>query len=250
MNTVFDTATRIATPIALAGFLAASFFLLMRTLIRKDIFPQLHTGHAKEIIEKIIDRFFILSLVAMVLGFAGYITAMIFKPLSNPSPSDTLHQGKRDSSPVFLDDSEPQPQPPASAPASSFVNVPAQRPAQVRVALTSPMPDDLYSIPGLKEAVDAIAPTIRECFADYTPSKTTTAVFDVNVLEVAGGNAEPLNRISVNFPNDTGLPNAEVEKMKNVICSAAFPTPKANGTNDMPADYGFKLTLTFVPSGN
>jgi hypothetical protein len=66
-------ATKISTPLALGGFSAAIFFFILRQLIEKNIFPALNKQASSEVIKIIIDRLFILALVAMVLGFAGYV---------------------------------------------------------------------------------------------------------------------------------------------------------------------------------
>lgn len=73
MQGLFEIAARISTPLALAGFFAAAFFFIIRAIIAKNIFPTLTRQLSGDIIKLIIDRFFILSLVAMVLGFAGFV---------------------------------------------------------------------------------------------------------------------------------------------------------------------------------
>lgn len=57
----------------LAGFLAASFFFIARQIIKAGIFPQLTRQLSGDIIKIIIERLFILSLIAMILGFIGFI---------------------------------------------------------------------------------------------------------------------------------------------------------------------------------
>ncbi|CAN2041330.1 hypothetical protein GMMP15_390035 [Candidatus Magnetomoraceae bacterium gMMP-15] len=74
MEKIFSIATNIAAPLALSGFSSAAFFLILKELIKeKNIFPVLAKKNASEIIKLIIVSSFILSLVAMILGFVGYI---------------------------------------------------------------------------------------------------------------------------------------------------------------------------------
>lgn len=80
MHEIFELASRISTPLALGGFVAAVLFFIFRQILKKNIFPSLTRSASAEVIKVIIDRLFVLALVAMVLGFAGYIL---------PKPSQT-----------------------------------------------------------------------------------------------------------------------------------------------------------------
>ncbi|WP_147394154.1 hypothetical protein [Paraburkholderia sp. BL23I1N1] len=72
MDSIFDIATSVSTPLALGGFLAAVVFFIFRQVIAKDIFPQLTDVLGADIIRRIIDRLFILALVTTVLGIGAY----------------------------------------------------------------------------------------------------------------------------------------------------------------------------------
>lgn len=73
MQEVFEIASKVSTPLALGGFVFAVLFFIFRQILKKDIFTTLAKSASAEIIKTVIDRLFILALVAMVLGFAGYI---------------------------------------------------------------------------------------------------------------------------------------------------------------------------------
>jgi len=79
MNNIFDIAVNIATPLALAGLLCAAFFLILKQIINKNLFPILTKQLSSKIIIIVINRLFILSLIAMILGFIGYILPMIIE---------------------------------------------------------------------------------------------------------------------------------------------------------------------------
>ena len=85
MQSVLDIATRVSTPLMLAGFLAAAFFLTLRQIIAKNIFPRLAQQLGGKILLVIINRLFVLALVAMILGFGGYILGTLY-------PSRTVAQ--------------------------------------------------------------------------------------------------------------------------------------------------------------
>jgi predicted PurR-regulated permease PerM len=75
VTSIFDIATHISTPLMLAGFLAAAFFLIARQLLAKNFFSKLTADSSAGIIKQVISALFVLSLVAMVLGFVGYVWA-------------------------------------------------------------------------------------------------------------------------------------------------------------------------------
>jgi predicted PurR-regulated permease PerM len=75
MTSIFDIATHISTPLMLAGFLAAAFFLIVRQLLAKNFFSKLTADTSGRIIQQVISALFVLSLVAMVLGFVGFVWA-------------------------------------------------------------------------------------------------------------------------------------------------------------------------------
>jgi hypothetical protein len=94
---IFDIASKVSTPLALAGFLAACFFLILRQVLKThNLFPRLEQERGYATIVLIIERLFLLALVALVLGFAGYIV-QLFRPsqvasigTSSPPPSEEV----------------------------------------------------------------------------------------------------------------------------------------------------------------
>ena len=82
---LFEIATNISTPLMLAGFVAAAFFLLVRQILKKDLFPTLTRQLSADIIRLIIERLFTLSLIAMMLGFSGFVLKDLFVQPSQPS---------------------------------------------------------------------------------------------------------------------------------------------------------------------
>lgn len=87
MEKLVEIAANVSTPIGLGGLFAAIFFLAVRELIKSKVFPRFSKQLASEIVKTIVDRLFILSLVAMVLGFAGYVVAWVVPHGSLPTPA-------------------------------------------------------------------------------------------------------------------------------------------------------------------
>jgi hypothetical protein len=83
---IFELATKISTPLALAGFIAAVLFFVLRQLLAKNIFPVLSKTVGGAVVRQIIDRLFVLALVGMVLGFVGYLLPA--PQLPNPSKKE------------------------------------------------------------------------------------------------------------------------------------------------------------------
>ena len=92
MNKVFEIAANISTPLMLAGFIAAAFFLIIRQILKMKLFPKLTRLLSAKMIELIIERLFILTLVAMILGFAGFVLTVIARspPPTSPPVVQTL----------------------------------------------------------------------------------------------------------------------------------------------------------------
>ncbi len=77
MEKIFEIASQVSTPLALAGFFAALVFFIFRQIVAKNIFPRLTAAIGADLLKLIIDRLFVLALVAMVLGFIGYVVPQL-----------------------------------------------------------------------------------------------------------------------------------------------------------------------------
>ena len=90
MNSIFEITSKVSTPLALGGVVFAILFFILRQIIKKKIFPKLTIALAGTIIQSIINKLFILALVAIVLGFAGYTVALFAPTLKLPPNSVKL----------------------------------------------------------------------------------------------------------------------------------------------------------------
>jgi hypothetical protein len=73
MNGIFDIASRIATPLALAGFFGAVLFFALRRVLQPQFIPAVRRPESALILLRIINLLFVLCLVGMILGFSGYL---------------------------------------------------------------------------------------------------------------------------------------------------------------------------------
>ena len=77
METILNIATNASTPLMIAGFLAGALFLIARQILKLKLFAKLTRQLSADIIKLLIDRLFILALVALFLGFAGFVIQVI-----------------------------------------------------------------------------------------------------------------------------------------------------------------------------
>lgn len=90
MSQIIDLASRVSTPLALSGLVTAFVFLIFRQIIARNIFPKLSTAITGTIIQDIINKLFRLALVAMILGFFGYIVSIGAQQPKPPPDSITI----------------------------------------------------------------------------------------------------------------------------------------------------------------
>jgi hypothetical protein len=118
MKDIIEIASRISSPLALSGLIASILFFLFRQILAKDIFPKLIRSDSVSLLRTIIDRLFILALIAMILGFLGYLiqraprataTAPVSDYESDPPPEEEF-------SPSGGPEEEPSPPPFSKAP--------------------------------------------------------------------------------------------------------------------------------------
>jgi hypothetical protein len=73
MDKILAIATKVSTPLALGGLIVGFFFLIVKLIISAGLIPQVTVETGGTILLRIINGFIILSLVAVVLGFVGYL---------------------------------------------------------------------------------------------------------------------------------------------------------------------------------
>jgi len=88
MSKLFEVATQVSTPLALAGLVATSFFLIVRQALANGLFPKFARQVGAELLRSIIDKFFILAIVAMCLGFFGFALVQLLQA-KTATPEET-----------------------------------------------------------------------------------------------------------------------------------------------------------------
>jgi uncharacterized membrane protein len=88
MDKIFDIASSISTPLGLGGFFAAVVFYIFKQVLTKDLLRQLTSSHSADVIKLIIERLFVLALIAMILGFIAYLVTKLTPQI--PAETDVL----------------------------------------------------------------------------------------------------------------------------------------------------------------
>jgi hypothetical protein len=70
-------ASKISEPLALSGLITVFLYLIFRGVLGLRIFPKLNAALAGTVIIAIINRIFVLAIVAMVLGFFGFLVKLV-----------------------------------------------------------------------------------------------------------------------------------------------------------------------------
>lgn len=73
MQGIKELAANVDTPLSLAGLTLAIVFYILKEIIQRNIFPSLSRRFSKEVLVLIINRLFVLALIAMCLGFVAFI---------------------------------------------------------------------------------------------------------------------------------------------------------------------------------
>src|SRR5262249_33829932 len=84
MNSIFEIASKVSTPLGLGGLIAAIVFFIFREILSKNFLPTLSRGASGAIIQNIVNKLFYLAVLALCLGFIGYVMTAIGG--SRPSP--------------------------------------------------------------------------------------------------------------------------------------------------------------------
>lgn len=93
---IIDIASRVSTPLAVTGITLAILFFIFRQILAKNIFPRLTRSHGGALLKQVVDRLFVLALVAMVLGFAGYLL-----PLKEPDPQVRIEPSPKEAESIL-----------------------------------------------------------------------------------------------------------------------------------------------------
>src|SRR6266446_280152 len=80
-TSILEIATKVSTPLALAGITTGILYLLYRLLLKSGLLSQVGTTHSFRIINRVVTFLFILALVATILGISGYIAVLIIQPV-------------------------------------------------------------------------------------------------------------------------------------------------------------------------
>lgn len=85
---LFSIAAKVRTPLTLAGLAFVILYKLYDRVLSLNIFSTLDKGGTRAVIERLLDKVFVLALVALCLGVVSYLLTFFFKPKSVTLTSD------------------------------------------------------------------------------------------------------------------------------------------------------------------
>ena len=97
LNKLTRLASKVKTPLLLAGLVTIIFYAIFRQVLSLDIFDNIGANNTFAVIQNVLDRIFFLALVAIVLGVASYLITF---SLDKIKPSNVSHTGSSDSYPT------------------------------------------------------------------------------------------------------------------------------------------------------
>lgn len=77
---ILEIATKVSTPLALAGVTLAFLYLLYRLLLRSRLLTVLGATHSFRIINRVVTYLFVLALVAIVLAISAFMVTRLVPP--------------------------------------------------------------------------------------------------------------------------------------------------------------------------
>jgi len=89
MEKALEIASNVSTPLALAGLMSSLMFFILKQILSSGLLSKSSSKQSAGLLKLIIDRFFVLSLVAMVLGFIAYLPQSM-KMLATEDSSNAL----------------------------------------------------------------------------------------------------------------------------------------------------------------
>jgi hypothetical protein len=93
IDKILGVASKVYTPLSLAGLIIGAMFLIFRQILSMNIFPQLTEQAGGAVIIKIINVFLIISLTSIVLGFVAYVVTTYSKNKYPPLDPDFVSVG-------------------------------------------------------------------------------------------------------------------------------------------------------------
>ena len=77
MERVLEIATKVSTPIAVAGLALGVLLIIFYGILKLKIFPKLNQTMGKDLLSSMMYYLYRLALVSLVLGFIAYLTPVI-----------------------------------------------------------------------------------------------------------------------------------------------------------------------------
>lgn len=79
LDKILNIATKIKTPLSIAGLVVITLYLIVRQILNLNVFSNVGQDKSYLLLSKILDKIFLLALIALVLGIFSYLFTLIVK---------------------------------------------------------------------------------------------------------------------------------------------------------------------------
>lgn len=83
MSEIWETVTRVSTPLMLSAFFLAIFFFLLRQVLSLKIFPRIEGRETASLMRQVIKSLTILAFITIILAFFAFIVQLVVPPKSD-----------------------------------------------------------------------------------------------------------------------------------------------------------------------
>lgn len=97
MKEILSVLLEIKTPLVVGGIAVVCFYFILRVIIHKNLISQVSKTRSFKLIIVIINRFFILAILAILLGFIGYVIPLFVSNSRNNEGSFSIDDISRHS---------------------------------------------------------------------------------------------------------------------------------------------------------
>jgi hypothetical protein len=87
---ILDIASRVSTPLAVAGLVVGVLLIIFYAILKLKIFPKFNQNMGKAVISSMMKYLYRLAMVSVVLGFIAYLTPVILGGIYKPPKQEAF----------------------------------------------------------------------------------------------------------------------------------------------------------------
>ncbi|CAM1371548.1 hypothetical protein [Tenacibaculum xiamenense] len=96
LDKILNVATKIRTPLSIAGLIIIILYLIVRQILDMQIFTEVGKENSFLLINSILDKIFWLALVSLILGISSYLITILIKKKSRKTSNVSIIDSSND----------------------------------------------------------------------------------------------------------------------------------------------------------